>query len=54
METLLAAYAVAAAAVSAYVLWMAAGNRRLVRRLEQLEILLARQQVKDSPPAKVA
>ncbi len=54
METLLAAYAVAWAAVSAYVLWLAAGNSRLARRLEWLETLLGKQQTNETPCAKVA
>jgi CcmD family protein len=54
METLLAAYAVAWALVSAYVLWLAAGNVRLARRLERLETLLAKPQIHDTPRAKVA
>lgn len=39
METLLAAYAIAWAAVTAYVVWLAVGNGRLARRLERLETL---------------
>jgi CcmD family protein len=54
METLLAAYAVAWAAVGAYVLWLASGNFRLARRLERLETLLGKQQTNETPRAKVA
>ena len=54
METLLATYAVAWAVVSAYVLWLAAGNGRLARRLERLETLLGKQQTNETPRAKVA
>jgi CcmD family protein len=54
METLLAAYAVAWAAVSAYVLWLAAGNVRLARRLERLETLLAKQQSDETLRVKIA
>jgi CcmD family protein len=54
MNTLLAAYAVAWALVSAYMLWLAAGNGRLTRRLERLETLLGEQQIKEPPRAKVA
>jgi hypothetical protein len=54
MATLLATYAVAWAVVSANVLWLAAGNRRLARRLERLETLLGEQQTDETPRAKVA
>jgi CcmD family protein len=54
METLLATYAVAWAVVSAYILWLAAGNVRLARRLERLETLLGKQQSDETPRAKVA
>jgi CcmD family protein len=54
METLLAAYAVAWAVVSAYVVWLAAGNVQLARRLERLETLLGKQQTNETPRAKVA
>lgn len=54
METLLATYAVAWAVVSVYVLWLAAGNGRLARRLERLEMLLSKQQTNETPRAKVA
>jgi CcmD family protein len=54
METLLATYAVAWAAVSAYVILLAAGNRRLNRRLERLEALLGQQQIDKLPRANVA
>ena len=54
METLLAAYAVAWAVVSAYVVWLAAANSRLARRLERLETLLSKQQTDETPRAKVA
>ena len=54
METLLAAYAVAWAVVSAYVLWLAVGNSRLARRLERLETLLRERQTNETPRAKVA
>jgi len=51
METLLAAYAIAWAVVSAYVLWLAAGNVRLARRLERLE---THRQTDEAPRAKAA
>jgi CcmD family protein len=54
MGTLLAAYAVAWAMVSGYVLWLAAANVRLARRLERLETLLAKVDINESPRAKVA
>jgi CcmD family protein len=54
METLLATYAIAWTAVTAYVLWLAAANGRLARRLERLETLLAKQQTNQTPRAKVA
>lgn len=54
METLLAAYAVAWAVVSAYMLWLAVGNGRLTRRLERLETLLSKQQTNETPRANVA
>ena len=54
METLLATYAVAWAAVTAYVSWLAAANGRLARRVERLETLLGEQQVNEAPPARVA
>jgi CcmD family protein len=54
METLLAAYAIAWVVVSAYVLWLAAANGRLARRLERLETLLGEQQTNETPRAKVA
>jgi hypothetical protein len=37
MGTLLATYAIACAAVGAYVARLGIGNRRLIRRFEQLE-----------------
>jgi len=37
MATVLAVYAVACGAVSAYAAWLAIGSGRLSRRLEQLE-----------------
>lgn len=37
METMLATYAVAWAAVGLYVAWLARQNGRLARRMEQLE-----------------
>jgi len=54
METLLASYAVAWAAVSAYVVWLAVGNARLSRRLERLESHSAKPQRSDTPRARVA
>jgi len=54
METLLAAYAVAWAAVSAYVLWLAAKNVQLFRRIERLETHLAERHISEMPRAKVA
>ena len=54
METLLAAYAVAWAMVSAYVMWLSVGNGRLARRLERLEPLVSQQQVDKTSRAKVA
>jgi CcmD family protein len=54
METLLAAYAIAWAVMSAYVLWLAAANVRLAQRLERLETLFGKQQINDTPRARVA
>ena len=54
METLLATYAVAWAAVSAYVLLLTAANGRLARRLERLETLFGDQRKVESPRVKVA
>jgi hypothetical protein len=54
MGTLLAVYAIASAAVSAYVRWLAAGNGRLARRVKRLETLLAGQPINESPHAKVS
>jgi hypothetical protein len=54
METLLATYAVAGAAVTAYVLWIAVSNGRLARRVESLEARLGEQQADETPRARVA
>lgn len=54
METLLATYAVAWAAVSAYMIRLAAANARLSRRLDRLETLLGKSRSNDAPPARVA
>jgi CcmD family protein len=54
METLLAVYAVAWAAVSAYVSWLAVANRRLARRLERLETLVDERQINETTNARVA
>ena len=54
METLFAAYAVAWAIVSAFVLWIAIGNVRLARRLERLETFLGEQHHKETTHSKVA
>ena len=54
METLLATYAVAWAAVSVYVLWLAATNVRLARRLDRLETFFDEQRSDEAPRAKVA
>jgi hypothetical protein len=54
MQTLLGAYAVAWAMVSAYVLWLAIGNARLARRLDRLESLLTQAHIVENQRAKVA
>jgi hypothetical protein len=54
METLLAAYAIAWAALSTYVVWLTAGNCRLNGRLKRLEALLGKQPTNEKPNAKVA
>jgi CcmD family protein len=54
MDTLLATYAVAWATVSAYVLWLAAVNGRLARRLDRLETLLDQQSTDATHRARVA
>lgn len=54
MQTLLATYAVAWAVVSAYVSWIAVRNRRLTRRLEQLDALMDEQQAGATTSARVA
>ena len=54
METLLATYALAWAAVSAYTIRLAAANARLARRLERLESLIGEPRSSDVPPARVA
>ena len=53
MGTLLAVYAIALAAVSAYVWWLAAGNGRLARRVKRLDTLLAGQPINESPQPEV-
>jgi hypothetical protein len=54
METLLATYAVAWAAVTAYASWIAVANGRLARRVKSLETRLEVQQVDETPRARVA
>ena len=54
MGTLLAAYAVAWAAVTAYVSWLAISNGRLARRVEGLEARLGEQRVNETPRTRVA
>jgi CcmD family protein len=54
METLLATYAVAWAAVSVYVIGLAVANARLARRLKRLEALFSESRASDLPPARVA
>lgn len=54
MDFLLATYAVAWAAVSAYVLWLVAANGRLARRLDRLEALRTELPADRTRPAKVA
>lgn len=54
MDTLLAAYAIAWAVVTAYVGWLASGNSRLARRLERLEALRGKQSINETPRVKVA
>lgn len=54
METLLATFAVAWAAVSIYAAWLAVENGRLARRLEQLEDVVREQQGTTVSRAKVA
>lgn len=54
MGTLLATYAVAWAAVTTYVSWLAAANGRLARRVESLEARLGGQRVDETPKARVA
>jgi hypothetical protein len=54
METLLTTYAVAWAAVSAYVIGLAVANARLAGRLKRLEALFSESRAGDVPPARVA
>lgn len=54
METLLATYAIAWAAVSAYVIGLAAANARLARRLERLESMIGEPRSSEVPSARVA
>lgn len=54
METLLATYGVAWAAVTAYMSWLAIANGRLARRVKNLEAHLGEQQVNEAPRVRVA
>jgi CcmD family protein len=54
METLIATYIVAWAAVSGYVVWLTVANARLARRLERLEVHIGQPCPSDIPPASVA
>lgn len=54
METLLATYAIAWAAVSAYVIRLAVTNARLARRLNRLESLVGESRSNEIRSAKVA
>jgi CcmD family protein len=54
METLLAAFAVAWAVVSAFVLRIAVGNVGLARRLDRLETFLGEQHDGQTSRSKVA
>lgn len=54
METLLATYIIASAAILTYVLRLVVANTRLGRRLKRVETLMSEPRSGDAPRAKAA